>query len=419
MGLGMFKRLNQIFASEFNKSILVFFSGGAIAQIINLIGSPFLTRLYNPEIFGRLALLMSITSILNTITTFRYENVILLSKNYSEFINSFILCSWINISVFILGLFIGIITMFFDFCDSLFIIFLIFSLLFSGFYTIFLTLNTRKGNFKLITKAKIFRALTTAILSIGFFYFFKSEGLLIGFIMGQFVECVVMGRKTKISLILKQKIFSRFYVNVIDTAKQNIDYPKYTIVSTIINRLNTEMPILLIGKMFGSVLLGQYSLAYRVISPFFIISASFSEVFKKFIVDDIKKNSNSKLLLKKTTIKLSLLSLISCIIILILSFFFLNIFGPNWDIAAKVTKYFVPYLFFAIIVSPISVILLLRKKLKWISLVQIFHMIMIIIVFGVSFLFKINYYYTICLLVMVSVIKYIVEFIISFKISKL
>ena len=70
--------------SFFYKNILILLKGTVLAQIIPLIISPFLTRLYSPKEFGVLALFSSISVILGSIVNGRYEQALVLIKTENE-----------------------------------------------------------------------------------------------------------------------------------------------------------------------------------------------------------------------------------------------------------------------------------------------------------------------------------------------
>ena len=58
--------------TSFGSDVLTLVSGTTFAQILTILATPILTRLYGPEDFGLLALFLSITGILGTIVCLRY-----------------------------------------------------------------------------------------------------------------------------------------------------------------------------------------------------------------------------------------------------------------------------------------------------------------------------------------------------------
>src|SRR5690554_2501445 len=73
--------------SAFATDVLKLVTGTTLAQIIVVLTSPLLTRLYGPEAFGFYALFASITGILGVIACMRYELAIMLPKTDEEAAN--------------------------------------------------------------------------------------------------------------------------------------------------------------------------------------------------------------------------------------------------------------------------------------------------------------------------------------------
>ena len=70
--------------SVFYKNILILLKGSVLAQLIPLIISPFITRLYSPKELGVLALFSSISVILGSVVNGRYEQALVLVKTENE-----------------------------------------------------------------------------------------------------------------------------------------------------------------------------------------------------------------------------------------------------------------------------------------------------------------------------------------------
>ena len=59
-------------------------SGTVIAQVIGLLITPILTRLYAADAFGEMALFMSISSIIGVVACLKYELAIVIPKEDDE-----------------------------------------------------------------------------------------------------------------------------------------------------------------------------------------------------------------------------------------------------------------------------------------------------------------------------------------------
>ena len=66
--------------SIYFKNVLTLVSGTSVAQLIPVLISPILTRLYSPEDFGLLALIVSISTIFGSLVSLKYELAIVLPK---------------------------------------------------------------------------------------------------------------------------------------------------------------------------------------------------------------------------------------------------------------------------------------------------------------------------------------------------
>ena len=103
--MGKLKALiEEIKTSEFFRNVLILSSGTALAQLIPLIIAPFLSRIYSPEEFGRLALYLAITQILGSLATGRYELAILLPKEERKGVQLTLLSIFISVAVSLIAL---------------------------------------------------------------------------------------------------------------------------------------------------------------------------------------------------------------------------------------------------------------------------------------------------------------------------
>ena len=66
-------------------------TGTTLSQMIPIVISPILTRIYNPEDFGIYAIFLAIITILGSIISGRYELAIMLPKSDEDAINIFAL----------------------------------------------------------------------------------------------------------------------------------------------------------------------------------------------------------------------------------------------------------------------------------------------------------------------------------------
>ena len=134
----------------------------------------------------------------------------------------------------------------------------------------------------------------------------------------------------------------------------------------IINRLNNNLPIFLINNFFDASIVGLYSLSVKMLEmPLRFIGTAIGSVFKQRAAQDYNKLGNCKNIFLKTSLTLLLISAFPVIIIGVFApNIFEVIFGNKWIKSGVFTQLLMPMIFFKLIVSPVSYIFYIYKKLK-------------------------------------------------------
>ncbi len=358
----MIKRIkNYINKSEFVKNSLTLFTGTTVAQIIPLVLSPVLSRIYSPEDFGILALYMSIASILVVFSTGRYEMAIMLPKKDSDAVNVFLLS-------ILIAAFLGILVLFFvvffnsqfaDFAGNKNISFYLYFLPITVFSIgLFKSLNywfNRKNQFKNIAKAKVVAssgnsliALSTGLLKKG------SSGLVFGWIIGQFASAVFLLKE----FLQKEKsnLKSINKLKLIALLKRYKKFPLFDTWSELLNVLSVQLPIIVLVHYYGENITGHYSFAYKILLlPFSLLAFSMGQAFFKQATD---LKTSGKDVAAFTFGVFKKLVLISFFPLAIIGFFgdfiFPFIFGKEWIIAGEYSRIFSLWIFVIFISSPLT-----------------------------------------------------------------
>ena len=94
--------------SEFSKNVITMLTGNMIAQLIPLLITPILSRLFSVEEFGVFALYSSIATFFMVVAAGRYETAILLPKEDRDAVNilalSFLILTGISLLLMIVVL---------------------------------------------------------------------------------------------------------------------------------------------------------------------------------------------------------------------------------------------------------------------------------------------------------------------------
>ncbi len=126
------------------------------------------------------------------------------------------------------------------------------------------------------------------------------------------------------------------------------------------------MPTIILTRTFGIGYVGFYNLIQKTMStPSTFIGNSFSEVFRQQASDDIKQYGTCRSLFRRTVIKLTALSIIPFLILIIYTpEIFVIVFGKNWQIAGEIAQILVPMFFIRFITMPVSSVILLRNRVE-------------------------------------------------------
>jgi O-antigen/teichoic acid export membrane protein len=350
---------NKIIYSEFATNVKTLLTGSIIAQIITMIISPFLTRIYTPESFGIFSIIIATVTILTPISTGRYEIAGLVAKNKIESNSLFEISFWS--ALFFLIIFISIIFIDKNLVFNLFnlskignLIYLLpFLLFFSNILNSLKYFLNRNKNYKLISIVNIKFSITVAFVSIFLGLLKISEGLVISTFLATFFLIISIICKLNFfnynNLLTKKK-------NLIKLAKKYKNFPLFNASTSMLDNLTMSLPILFLTKNYSLEIVGFYSLILRVaMAPFTFISQAVSEVLIKEVSDRINEKNNSLNFLLKVSLSLTLFSIIPIIIFYTYgSNIFIFFFGEKWAKAGIYLGILVPSIMVKFIVSSVS-----------------------------------------------------------------
>jgi len=358
----MIKKIKKyINKSEFVKNSLTLFTGTTVAQIIPVLISPLLSRLYTPGDFGLLALYMSFASILAVFATGRYEMAIVLPKKDSDAVNILSLGIIISGS---LALLTGIVVLFFNSEISklagsdkigFYLYFLPLSIFFLSLYKSLNYWFNRKNKFKEIAKSKVVASSGNSLIAIITGIFKKgSYGLIFGWIAGQFASAVYLTGK----FLSKDKIQLRNIkkIKLIAILRRYKKFPLFDTWSELLNVLSVQLPIIILSQYYGENITGYYSFAYKILLlPFSLLAFSMGQAFFNK-ANELKQSGKDVAVFTFGVFKK--LVLISFFPLVGIAFFgdiiFPIIFGKEWIIAGEYSRIFSLWIFVIFISSPLT-----------------------------------------------------------------
>ena len=316
-------RLNKFIGDSF----LMILSSG-IAQVILIITTPIITRLYSPAEFGEFTIFSNIAMILIPIINARYDLLIVNAKNdrsanilsqISFLISLLILLILIPILAISAWLYPNFIL------DFIFIIIMLFLVSLTNIFTNYLN---KERKYKVLSLINVFRAGSMALLQIIFgLLSLGSLGLIIGFSLS-YITGITLGYKTfkkHFNIVRNKEETKALFL-------ENKNQLVYSTPSILLNSLSFSVVVFFIGILYTNTEVGIYGMAIRVLGiPVTIISLGLSKIFMQQANDYYIERGNFRNLLLKFSSTLVIVSIILYVPLYLFSEELVNILlGHSW-----------------------------------------------------------------------------------------
>ena len=184
-------KIKKLFSGSAVRSVATLASGSSAAQLLVLLSSPLLARLYTPEHFSILAVFVAVLKITVVVSSFRYHLAIPIAKNDGDAVSVVFLCMLLTSCVSVLvglgarSLFYNELTSLPTYSRDLFVYALPLGILFTGFLQTVRFWAVRTKNFKNMARARINQALVSTAFQISFFSY-GAVALVVGLVTGRF-----------------------------------------------------------------------------------------------------------------------------------------------------------------------------------------------------------------------------------------
>jgi lipopolysaccharide exporter len=359
--------------STFAGNVLRLASGTALAQVLSVLASPLMVRLFAPETFGLFAVFTSLTSILAVLACLRYELAIMLPERDEEAVN-------------LLGVSLG-----FSLLLSLLMVPVIFwgqeyllrwlnaprlapylwlvppMVFVSGVFLALNYWNSRTKHFGRLSIARVSNSVATIITQLSFgLAGFATAGTMIGAsVGGKLLATAVLGGQIWQD---DRKIFLQAinWREMVRGVKRYRKFPLIDIWGALFNTVSWQLPVFLLALFFSQAAVGFYAFGFRLINlPMSLIGAALSQVY-------FQKDQSR---LAETTLKVFQRLVALCLLpTLLLSVVgreaFSLIFGPDWAEAGVYTQILSIWMFFWFISSPLSTIFIILERQELFLIVQ-------------------------------------------------
>jgi O-antigen/teichoic acid export membrane protein len=353
-------KIRQLLKSDFNKHFFVLISGTSISQLVPLLASVVLARIYSPEDFGILAIFTSLVSIFTSVNNLRYEFAIPLPTEDKDAV--------------ILTFLSGIIAI--GFSIALFIIALLFktpilkliggeqlgnwiyavplAIFFWGIYSPLNYFALRFKKYKLIASSNILRSSSSAGLQLGFgLAGFTQAGLILGSVFSSLFGNAGM---TRLFLKFKESFKDVTRASLKRNAIRYKKFPIFSIWGIFLNNLSANINSFFISNLYGLGQLGFYSYGTRYLSiPLTLIGNNMGQLFYQVCADCHKNNLPATKEFLSTLKKLVILGFpLFFVLFFTIEDLSAFVFGEQWRIAGYYSKILLPLFFIRTVYAPLS-----------------------------------------------------------------
>ncbi|HFN8765785.1 TPA: type 8 capsular polysaccharide synthesis protein Cap8K [Staphylococcus aureus] len=404
-------RLNKFIGDSF----LMILSSG-IAQVILIITTPIITRLYSPAEFGEFTIFSNIAMILIPIINARYDLLIVNAKNdrsanilsqISFLISLLILLILIPILAISAWLYPNFIL------DFIFIIIMLFLVSLTNIFTNYLN---KERKYKVLSLINVFRAGSMALLQIIFgLLSLGSLGLIIGFSLS-YITGITLGYKTfkkHFNIVRNKEETKALFL-------ENKNQLVYSTPSILLNSLSFSVVVFFIGILYTNTEVGIYGMAIRVLGiPVTIISLGLSKIFMQQANDYYIERGNFRNLLLKFSSTLVIVSIILYVPLYLFSEELVNILlGHSWVDAITVIKIVIPLFVIRLIVSTVSLSVIVLQKQQLELILQALFLIGTTVTFVISKMLNLTFLNFVSINTVVLIVSYMIFFIALYYFAK-
>ena len=368
----------RIATGSFGRHVLTLIGGSALAQLLPLLATPFLTRLYSPEQFGALALLLAVANPVSLLVCGRYELTVVLPKEDREARTLvqvallFALGSLIVLGGLTWSLAPAIAGWTSDGGRDAWQAIVLAPVLFLLMGT-FQPLNhwlLRKQAFRAVSVNKVAQTTAITALSLGLGLVAVNTGLMWAYIGGWAVHLLVA---------FVQSGYKGLHLRPIDMsavrelARRYRHYPIFNALPAVLNTATLSIPVFLLTRHFDEEVTGQFNLCRQaVFLPTLFIASAFLQVYTQRAGAAVANGEPVVPGLRRTLRLLAPMALAVAAVLLTLGpWLFALVFGAEWEPAGRFARLLALPIAAQFVVVPLAVLLNALGRIRQYSIWQV------------------------------------------------
>jgi O-antigen/teichoic acid export membrane protein len=351
---------------RFARSVSLLAGGTAGSQLLLVLTSPILSRLYTPTEFGVLAVFAAIVAIFAVIVSLRYQLAIPLPAEDKEATHVMIAAF---ASVAMVVTFVGVAVALFgagsvrragvpELAPYLWL--LPPALLILGIYQVSKYWAIRVHAFRDVAGSQVTQALSAVVVQIVAFPL-GALALILGQIAGQsagagrLFAMAVRDRWPAVQSTQGHQIWS--------AAKRYKQFPLYSTWGALFNVAGSKLPSILFAVLFSPASAGMYFLAHRVLAmPVQLIGRSVADVLLGHAARALRNGSLDRLirLIYRTLVQVAVPP--ALLVVITAPDLFATVFGSDWRQAGQFAQWMIPWTVLVFVVSPLSTLTAVVEK---------------------------------------------------------
>ncbi|WIV45293.1 lipopolysaccharide biosynthesis protein [Glutamicibacter nicotianae] len=363
-------------------------SSSIIAQGIALLVTPILSRLYEPEAFGYLTLVVSITGMVTPAIALRLESALMLDRRddvASALFALGLIAATLISGLTILGLeicfFLGLLEPMAKLSGfSLWVGGITFL---SGLFILLGQFALRERNYQAVASRNITQGFSTSLAQLGLAATgLSASGLIIGFFVGRLAGVVPLIKSARSQI----RTFSRADMRY--GLYRYRSFPLIFAPAALLNASALAAPILFVGVYLEVKDAGQYGMAERVLAvPIVIVAAALGQIVEARLAFHYREqvHGSSRYYLQISMLLAGFSLVVGAVVWIWAPTLIPFILGPEWQIAASIMQLLVPMLMTRLIASPLSKALVVTSWARATLMLDIVRALVIAVILYVCF----------------------------------
>lgn len=366
-------------------------AGVAAGQLIVVLASPIVSRLFDPSDFGTYSIIVSIAAVLTVIFSGRLDLAVATalsdrqSRDAAMLGSIYLTLGAVAVAVAIsIALAAGTLESGKGIVGDYFLIPLL--LVAAGLFDIFSAYLIRRGRYRQAAWRSITLNGSLAASQIGLGALSVPGGLSLGYLLSRIVGATYSARAGGLRLSRDWRGLRRSGIR--NVAEHTAHFPRVVTPASLLNALGTQAPVLLFGLLLGPVAAGLLGFTQRILSaPASLLGQSLAQVYTAESAASLRREAGQpRALFVRTSLLLLVAAASLGVLIYLLSpLLFEPVFGPDWAEAGLISQALSVGVAAQLLVVPLSQTMIVHGKHRAQLLWDISRLVLIVAVILVAF----------------------------------